>query len=174
MNRLRIFNGKVFIIIFSTISYFVIFINFLNTISFILFYLINNIYTYKIGNICTIEVDKVEKKIYLKNKMTETPKKLTERLKEQSEDETIIDTKIKSKLKGETRNKSENKVLSKNEINKSSEIKVKLKDGMKKIPDIKVQSVKEPSDSELSKTRISRNVAINRSFNTNSKLELLR
>lgn len=107
--------------------------------------------------------------------MTETTKNLTERLKEeQSVDETIITTKMKSKSNGETRNKPENKVLSKNEINKSSEIKVKLKDGLKKVPEIKVQPVKESADSEHTKSRISRNVAINRSFNTNSKLELLR
>lgn len=52
------------------------------------------------------------------------------------------------------------------------------KDEMKKTPDIKVQNVKslkEPIDSaERLKSRISRNVAINRSFNTNMKLELLK
>lgn len=169
---------KLLLSFFLNISFFVpiIFLNFLNTILlFYSIYIIRVFILIKIGNICTIEVDKVEKEIYLKNRMTETTKNLTERLKEeQSVDETIITTKMKSKSNGETRNKPENKVLSKNEINKSSEIKVKLKDGLKKVPEIKVQPVKESADIEHTKSRISRNVAINRSFNTNSKLELLR
>jgi len=64
-----------------------------------------------------------------------------------------------------------------NDKNTSSpKINFKLNDE-KKIPEIKVQrvkSLKEPNDSERIKSHISRNVAINRSFNSNSKLELLR
>lgn len=55
---------------------------------------------------------------------------------------------------------------------------VRHKDEKKKIPEIivdePVKSLKEPNDIERIKSRISRNVAINRSFNSNSKLELLR
>lgn len=65
-----------------------------------------------------------------------------------------------------------------NDKNTSSpKINFKLNDEEKKIPEIKVQrvkSLKEPNDSERIKSHISRNVAINRSFNSNSKLELLR
>lgn len=59
----------------------------------------------------------------------------------------------------------------------SPKINVNLNDEEKKIPEIKVQpvkSLKEPNDIERIKSRISRNVAINRSFNSHSKLELLR
>lgn len=107
--------------------------------------------------------------------MTEPIKKLTEHFKVQPKDEILIEKKTKSNC--ETKNKIEIKNLSKNEKNKSPEIKVKLKDETKKIPEIKVQSIKSlkvPSDNERTKNRISRNVALNRSFNSNSKLELLR
>ncbi|XP_050421245.1 supervillin isoform X2 [Adelges cooleyi] len=54
----------------------------------------------------------------------------------------------------------------------------RLKNDSKTIPEIKIQTAKpskEPvADNERNKSRISRNVAINRSFNTNSKLELMR
>lgn len=101
---------------------------------------------WNIGNTCTIDVDQVEKKIDLVNVM----EKPTEHVK----------TQPKEKKK------------------KYSEINVQTKDEKVKVPDIKVQpvkSLKEPTaDIERLKNRISRNVAINRSFNSNSKLELLR
>lgn len=98
-----------------------------------------------VGNTCTIDVDRVEKKIDLNNIMEEP----TECLKEQPNDK----------------------------MKKSPESNHQPKDEKSKIPEIKIQpvkSLKEPNDNERIKSRISRNVAINRSFNSNSKLELLR
>lgn len=92
--------------------------------------------------------------------MADPTKKPTERLKDQPKDEIRKPAEIKQ-LKDEM--KKNHKVQSKVET--------------KKIPEIKVQSTKlskESNDIEQTKTRISRNVAINRSFNSNSKLELLR
>lgn len=70
------------------------------------------------------------------------------------------------------------KIQPKNERKKIiSEIKAQTKDEKKKTPEIKIQTVKssnEHADIERTKNRISRNVAINRSFNSSSKLELLR
>lgn len=92
--------------------------------------------------------------------MAEPTKKLTERLKDQ--------------LKDETKKPSDTK-QPKEETKKISKIQPKVEN--RKIPEIKVQPTK-PSSKESNdiehKTRISRNVAINRSFNSNSKLELLR
>lgn len=102
-------------------------------------------YLWNVGNTCTIDVDQVEKNIDLINVMEEP----TDRL----------ETQPKDKKK------------------KYSEASVQTKDGKTKVPDIKVQpvkSVKEPNDIDRLKNRISRNVAINRSFNSHSKLELLR
>lgn len=56
-----------------------------------------------------------------------------------------------------------------------SEKRIQSKNEMKKTPEIKVTPIKSLSaEAERTKSRISRNVAINRSFNTNSKLELLK
>lgn len=92
--------------------------------------------------------------------MAEQTKKQTERLKDQLKDETKKPSEIKQP---------------KEETKKMSKVQSKV-DG-RKIPEIKVQptksSSKESNDLEH-KMRISRNVAINRSFNSNSKLELLR
>lgn len=98
--------------------------------------------------------------------MAESTKNSFECLKEQSKDETNIipDTVVEQKQVSKTLQK--NRVPSKN-------IKVLPKDKTK-IPEIKVQPIKMSTDSECTKNRISRNVAINRSFNSNSKLELLR
>jgi len=109
--------------------------------------------------------------------MAETTKNLIECLnKEQSKDETNETADIIVQPKDETETVLKKKVPSKNP-KKSTEIKVQSKDKTKKNPEIKVQSVKmakESADNERVKNRISRNVAINRSFNSNSKLELLR
>ncbi|XP_060877352.1 supervillin isoform X3 [Metopolophium dirhodum] len=129
------------------------------------------------GNTCTIDVDKVEEKIYLRNGMAESTKNPIECLnKEQLKDETNKIADIIVQPKDETKTVLKNKVPSKNP-KKSTEIKVQSKAKTKKNPEIKVQPVKmakESADSERIKNRISRNVAINRSFNSNSKLELLR
>lgn len=110
--------------------------------------------------------------------MAESTKNPIESLNnEQSKDKTNKTTDIIVQPKDETKAVLKNKVSSKNNPKKSSEIKVQSKDKTKKNPEIKVQSakmVKESADSENIKNRISRNVAINRSFNSNSKLELLR
>jgi len=82
--------------------------------------------------------------------------------KEQSKDETNKIADIIVQPKDETKTVLKNKVPSKNP-KKSTEIKVQP-----------VKMAKESADSERIKNRISRNVAINRSFNSNSKLELLR
>jgi len=96
---------------------------------------------------------------------------------DQSKDKTNKTTDIVVQPKDETKTVLKNKVSSKSNPKKSTEIKVHSKDKTKKNPEIKVQSakiVKESTDNEYIKNRISRNVAINRSFNSNSKLELLR
>lgn len=91
--------------------------------------------------------------------MAEPTKKQTERLKDQLKDEM----------------KKPDFKQPKEETKKISKVLPKVEN--RKIPEIKVQltktSPKESNDIEH-KTRISRNVAINRSFNSNSKLELLR
>lgn len=129
------------------------------------------------GNTCTIDVEKVEEKVYLKKKMAESTKNHVECLKEQSKDEKDGQTSDMVHPKDDTKTVLKNKVSSKNSLKKSTEIKIQSKDKTKKNPEIKVQPVKmvkESADSERTKNRISRNVAINRSFNSNSKLELLR
>jgi len=86
-------------------------------------------------------------------------------------------TDITEQPKYETKTVLKNKAPSKNNAKKSTEIKVQSKDKTKKNPEIKIQPVKivkETTDGECIKNRISRNVALNRSFNSNSKLELLR
>lgn len=116
------------------------------------------------GNICTIDIDKVDKQRDLRNNgMAEQTKIPTACLKEQ--------------LKCEKKKVPEIKIQPKDERKKISEVKAQTKDEKKKTPEIKIQTVKsskEPADIERTKNRISRNVAINRSFNSNSKLELLR
>lgn len=95
---------------------------------------------------------------------------------EQSKDEMYKTANVIVQPKDETKIFLKNKVPLKN-LKKSTEIKVQSKDKTKKIPEIKVQPVKiakESADNERIKNRISRNVAINRSFNSNSKLVLLR
>lgn len=110
--------------------------------------------------------------------MAEPTKKSLERLKEQPKDDTkkTQESKVQlNKCSNEMKKSPEIKVHSKIELKKTFVKKIQPKDETKKTPEIKVQlvkSVKEPADS--TKTRISRNVAINRSFNANSKLELLR
>ncbi|XP_026814531.1 supervillin isoform X1 [Rhopalosiphum maidis] len=130
------------------------------------------------GNTCTIDIDKVEEKVYSRNKMAESTKNQVECLKEQSKDWKNDKTSdIMIQPKDETKTILKNKVPSKNTQKKSTEVKIQPKDKTKKNPEIKVQpvkTVKESTDSERTKNRISRNVAINRSFNNNSKLELLR
>lgn len=110
----------------------------------------------------------------MNNGMADPIKKVTERLKEK----TVNEIKETSGLKVQPKKVIEMKVQPKDDKKKTSEIKVPSKDETKKNPEIKVQrvrSVKEPAtDNERTKNRISRNVAINRSFNTNSKLELLK
>lgn len=144
---------------------------------------------YNLGNTCTIDIDKVEKHIDLNNGMEDPIKKVTERLKEQTlnkiNDETkvpkiqpkkIIGMKVQSK--DDKKKTSEIRINSRDDVKESSDMKVPSKDESKKNPEIKVQrvkSLKEPAvDNERTKNRISRNVALNRSFNTNSKLELLK
>ncbi|XP_025422074.1 supervillin isoform X2 [Sipha flava] len=141
------------------------------------------------GNTCTIDIDKVKKHIDLNNRMADPIKKVTESLKEQTldkiNDETtvfkiqpkkIIEMKVQSK--NDKKKTSEIRIQSRDNVKKSSDMKVPSKDETKKNPEIKVQrvkSLKEPAvDNERAKNRISRNVALNRSFNTNSKLELLK
>jgi len=107
--------------------------------------------------------------------MAESTKIQIECLKEQSKDDKTSDIMIQPK--DETKTILKNKAPSKNTLKKSTDVKIQSKDKTKKNPEIKVQSVKtvkESTDSERTKNRISRNVAINRSFNNNSKLELLR
>lgn len=97
--------------------------------------------------------------------------------KEKSKDKMNKTTDIIVQPKDEKKTVLKNKVSSKINPKKNTEIKVQSKDKTKKNPEIKVQSVKmvkESADGEYIKNRISRNVAINRSFNSNSKLELLR
>jgi len=109
--------------------------------------------------------------------MEEPTRKTSERLKDQSKDEMKISSEVKIHRKHDIKKPSEIKIKPKGEMKKSSDTKSKLKDEMNKIPEIKVQpvkSLKEPNNSERTKNFISRNVAINRSFNSNSKLELLR
>ncbi|VVC37081.1 ADF-H/Gelsolin-like domain,Villin/Gelsolin,Villin headpiece,Gelsolin-like [Cinara cedri] len=127
------------------------------------------------GNTCTIDVDNIEKKNSLKKEMDEPTKNLSERLKEQPQYDKKKLLNIEIHSKNEKKKTSGIKVQSIDEINKISEKKIQLKEEMKKNPDIKVTPIKSLSnESERTKNRISRNVAINRSFNTNSKLELLR
>lgn len=109
--------------------------------------------------------------------MEESTKKTSEHLKEQSKDEMKKSSEVKAQRKHDIKKPSEIKIKPKEETKKSSDTKFKSKDEMKKIPEIKVQTVKslnEPCNSERSKNFISRNVTLNRSFNSNSKLELLR
>lgn len=105
--------------------------------------------------------------------MAEQTKKPTERLKDQPKDETKKTLEIKQ-LKDETKKNPQIK-QSKEETKKTSKVQSKVEN--RKIPEIKVQPTKSSSKESYDvehKTRISRNVALNRSFNSNSKLELLR
>lgn len=129
-----------------------------------------------------IEVDKVEKKKDLRNGMAGpmkkiNTKKLSERVKEQSKDEGKNPQEIKIKSKQPTIKSPEIKIQPKDETDNNQEIKIQPTNNKKKIPENHIQpikSLKEPADIERLKNSISRNVALNRSFNTNSKLELLR
>lgn len=129
-----------------------------------------------------IEIDKVEKKKDLKNGMAGSMKKINakksnERVKEQQKDEGKNPHEIKIKSKLETKKSQEIKVQPKDETDNNQKIKIQPTDERKKSLENHVQpikSLKEPADIERIKNSISRNVALNRSFNTNSKLELLR
>lgn len=119
--------------------------------------------------------------------MADSIKKVSERLKEQTPNE-IKETaqlkvqpkniEMKVQPKDDKKKTSVIKIHSREDVKKSFALKVPSKDEVKKNPEIKVQrvkSLKEPVvDYERIKNRISRNVALNRSFNTNSKLELLK
>lgn len=109
--------------------------------------------------------------------MAESTKQTSERLRVQSKDEMKKKSDIVIRPEEVTRKTSDIKTKPKDETKKPSDIKIKPKDETRKIPEVKLQpvkSLKELNDSERTKNFISRNVAINRSFNSNSKLELLR
>ncbi|XP_050548335.1 uncharacterized protein LOC126909973, partial [Daktulosphaira vitifoliae] len=92
-------------------------------------------------------------------------------------DADVNDSEVRTRLMPVKANKM-TETSSERETRASERLRKTSRDEPKKIPDIIVEMAKptkEPNvDFERNKSRISRNVALNRSFNSNSKLELLK